>query len=258
MKQLNYLIHLKIPEDAVTGTNLRMRIMVANTGSSDPCNMPDVGDASDYTLFVNPPGELTFNDASVDENQSQLQIPVNLSLKTFKTFDIGYEVVFNGDADASDVSTTSGTLTFEGTPGEVQNITIDITNDSDVEENETFEVKLNDISANGMAKLPENGITVTINDDNDNSLSVDTNKLDNNEVVLYPNPVITKLNYKLGNRTTFFGSVSVVDIYGRIIKNKKISTNEGEISVANLASGIYFIKITDTNGKEFINEFLKL
>lgn len=63
---------------------------------------------------------------------------------------ISYTVV-DGTTSAADYSPGSGTIIFDGDSGETQTISIDIANDTDVEIDETFELKLGVLSAPGTA-----------------------------------------------------------------------------------------------------------
>lgn len=85
---------------------------------------------------------------------------------------------------------------------------------------------------------------------NSNGNPVPTNEL---TVELYPNPVHYTLNVKLTNATAGKYEYAVFDIMGRVLTtsdlNVSLPTQTFPVIVANAATGIYFIRINDSNGK---------
>jgi len=73
-------------------------------------------------------------------------------------------------------------------------------------------------------------------------------------VKLYPSPTVNTLNIEgLTNNNT---PVSIVDISGKIVLNTVVSKGNPEISVSNLAKGMYFFKINNNSNQKTIS-FIK-
>ena len=84
-------------------------------------------------------------------------------------------------------------------------------------------------------------------------------ELTNNErLMVYPNPCGEKLSVSC-NQLSGNTKVEVVDLLGRELEDLKMSRlgNEIQIRVSDLASGIYFIKITDDKGFQQVVKFVK-
>ena len=67
-----------------------------------------------------------------------------------------------------------------------------------------------------------------------------------NSVSIYPNPVSNELFLMLN--TTAKTKVEVVDSNGRIVIQKSVSTPTSSVDTSNLATGIYFVKISSSEG----------
>ncbi|MCC2589746.1 fibronectin type III domain-containing protein [Chryseobacterium sp. MFBS3-17] len=78
------------------------------------------------------------------------------------------------------------------------------------------------------------------------------NIMDNNQVILYPNPVKNILNVtKVKDGATY----KVYNSIGQLIQNGAIFSNRMDVS--KLISGVYIIDITDTNGETVQKKFIK-
>ena len=76
---------------------------------------------------------------------------------------------------------------------------------------------------------------------NPNLLSSDNFSLNNLKFNLYPNPASNILNIEID------GSIKSVEIYS-LQGQKVIETNQTEINISNLASGMYIVKVQDLSG----------
>lgn len=80
------------------------------------------------------------------------------------------------------------------------------------------------------------------------------------EIKLYPNPTVDKFKLELNNQEETTAQILVVSSKdGMIVRNEKVAlsaNNTPEINVANLASGVYFVKVI-TNGNEKVLRFVK-
>jgi len=71
---------------------------------------------------------------------------------------------------------------------------------------------------------------------------------------LYPNPARETLNIKPSNGINF-SSAKVYDLNGRVVSTPKINNNT--ISVQNLSIGTYILLLTDQDGKDYSQKFIK-
>ena len=66
-------------------------------------------------------------------------------------------------------------------------------------------------------------------------------------LTVYPNPANNVLNISNSVNATI-NNVDVTDLNGRVIKSVKVNATEGQISVSDLAAGMYMVKITTDQG----------
>jgi ketosteroid isomerase-like protein len=139
-------------------------LTVALSGMS-AANVSSVGSPATGTITNNDSATLTIADVSVDEG-GNLVFMVTLSADVQGGVNVNYATA-DGTATAgdSDYTPTNGTLTFAGTAGEQQTITVPTTHDTKVEPDETLTVALSDISAANVTSVgsPATG-TITNND----------------------------------------------------------------------------------------------
>lgn len=111
---------------------------------------------------------LSISDVAVDERAGTATFAVTSSLAVENPFSVDFATA-NGSALAgSDYTTTSGTLNFTGTAGEIQYITVPIINDNTYELLETFQVNLSNVQSPGENILIEDSQgqgTITGTDD---------------------------------------------------------------------------------------------
>ena len=69
------------------------------------------------------------------------------------------------------------------------------------------------------------------------------------QCVVYPNPTNDYIKLKIVNYKTGKLFYQLYDINGKLLENKKAEDNETNISMGNLVSGTYLLKVTD-NQKE--------
>lgn len=79
-----------------------------------------------------------------------------------------------------------------------------------------------------------------------------TSVLSNNDFIsskvsVYPNPTTNVVNISSTVNATI-GLVEMTDMNGRVIKSIKVNATEGQISVSDLATGMYMMKITTDQG----------
>ena len=71
----------------------------------------------------------------------------------------------------------------------------------------------------------------------------------NSGITVLPNPTTDQLTISFQRSTTEKATISLFDMEGRCIKQFVVSSNQSSttISLAELSSGVYFLKISDTN-----------
>lgn len=65
--------------------------------------------------------------------------------------------------------------------------------------------------------------------------------------VVYPNPTTNFLKLKINNYESDYLTYHLYQLDGKILDTKKIEDAETSISMEHLASGVYFLKITELN-----------
>ncbi|APZ90449.1 sodium/calcium exchanger 1 [Fuerstiella marisgermanici] len=105
------------------------------------------------------------------------------------TLEANVDTAFNLDfttadstADASDFSSTSGTLSFAGAAGETQSLSVSVVGDNTVELDEAFFVNLTNLAANGrnIALTKAQGVGTIVNDDAATISIVDSTTMEGN------------------------------------------------------------------------------
>ena len=82
--------------------------------------------------------------------------------------------------------------------------------------------------------------------------------------MLFPNPAGEFVNVKIQDETNVIKRIDIINTNGKIIRtltNQVLNNNECKISLAGIATGIYFIKISNNgwvaNKKLIVNSSLK-
>ncbi|MGB0390673.1 MAG: T9SS type A sorting domain-containing protein [Salibacteraceae bacterium] len=100
---------------------------------------------------------------------------------------------------------------------------------------------------------PQMAVVVAYSDEQDTSGSGGTTSLiqsisEQGAIQLYPNPVNDVLTIKFENTPNNVVDARVVDIYGKVVLIKEITTMQSIIRVEEIPAGLYFVQIT--NGDE--------
>jgi hypothetical protein len=77
------------------------------------------------------------------------------------------------------------------------------------------------------------------------------------EFSLHPNPVINTLNISFGKKNESFFQLNIYDELGNCVMNKIIAGDQDEVDVSSLASGMYFVMLTNEK-MNVVNRFIKL
>lgn len=73
------------------------------------------------------------------------------------------------------------------------------------------------------------------------------------KVNIYPNPTNGNIYVHILNPASKNYQVEVIDIYGKTIRNNQLISTSNFIDLADLSSGIYFMKVIDTSSKTLIS-----
>jgi hypothetical protein len=77
-----------------------------------------------------------------------------------------------------------------------------------------------------------------------------------NEVIIYPNPIITQLTVKLGSEFENGATVTLSDIAGHILRSFPVSGKQYVLKLGGIPTGMYFIKISNAT-KSVTKKFIK-
>jgi len=88
-----------------------------------------------------------------------------------------------------------------------------------------------------------------------NTTAIEPNIISTASVSIYPNPLKGMLHVSFtGNDMNV--KVSVLDLNGRVLIEKILSKNSGQIDVSGLQAGIYVLKTTTSNSKSEYTKFI--
>jgi len=80
----------------------------------------------------------------------------------------------------------------------------------------------------------------------DISSVLSTNNYLLSKLSIYPNPAVDVVN--ISNDTIQINSIEMTDLNGRMVKNQKIGATQGQVSISDLATGVYMMKINTAQG----------
>lgn len=86
-------------------------------------------------------------------------------------------------------------------------------------------------------------------------LSNERDVLKDSDITVFPNPAKNLLN--VVSESQQIKSVEIIDLNGRIIKTKKINSNNISIEIESIESGVYILKVNNEAGnisKKFIKK----
>lgn len=77
----------------------------------------------------------------------------------------------------------------------------------------------------------------------------------NSKMKLYPNPVKGMLHYELeGN--IIAANATIINVRGQVVGSYVLKADHGELDVSAFARGLYFLRITDKEGKSYVKSYL--
>ncbi len=108
---------------------------------------------------------VSINDFTVNEDVGTASFTVSLNGNVQNSFTVDYDLLDGSATEAEDYTGSSGTITFNGTDGELYVINVPIIDDSIIEETENLEGKLSNLSTTLINIVDANGVgTITDND----------------------------------------------------------------------------------------------
>jgi xyloglucan-specific exo-beta-1,4-glucanase len=84
-------------------------------------------------------------------------------------------------------------------------------------------------------------------------LGTEIPELNENNLVIYPNPVANILNIAINNNFTQVESIEILTVTGQRIYTPK----EATVDISNWSNGLYIIKVITTNGKSISKKVVK-
>jgi hypothetical protein len=75
-------------------------------------------------------------------------------------------------------------------------------------------------------------------------------------LIVYPNPASDHLNIK--HEFQFPVILDIISVYGKVISTHYYNDSPMQIDISGLADGVYFINITDKNGKSYRSKVIKI
>jgi hypothetical protein len=86
--------------------------------------------------------------------------------------------------------------------------------------------------------------------------TVPVQEISANEVIIYPNPIITQLTVKLASEFENGAAATLSDISGRVLKTFPVSGKQYVLKLSDIPSGVYFIRISNA-AKSVTKKFIK-
>ena len=78
----------------------------------------------------------------------------------------------------------------------------------------------------------------------------------NKNLMIFPNPTTGILNFKLTDNTPII-KAEVITTHGQSVMEEIISNGKTEINVSPLATGMYFLRLTDNKGQSYVKSYFK-
>ncbi|WP_198000435.1 Calx-beta domain-containing protein [Gimesia alba] len=175
------------------------------------------------TIHDDDQASISINDLSVDENAGTVALTVSLDRPVDTTVSVDFETLNGTALNASDYTTTSGTLTFN--PGETtQTITLTIIDDGLTESPESFFVNLTNLHANGFnVALGNDQAEITITDDDQAILSID-------DIVVNEDVGTATLTVSLDHILETAVSVDYQTVNGTAVENLDFLSSTGTVT----------------------------
>ncbi|MEC8019282.1 MAG: Calx-beta domain-containing protein, partial [Actinomycetota bacterium] len=168
-------VTVPINDDSVVEDNETFTVRLTNlTGVS--ASLVDTSDNATVTI-TDKDGQatVTINDNNTVENGGSLTFTLSLDKATNDNFTVSYTTVDLSAVGGSDYTSKTDNVSFSGSAGETQTVTISLLGDSVVEDNETFRVVLNQVAgmSSSLMDISDNATGQIDNDDGGASVTID-------------------------------------------------------------------------------------
>ncbi len=181
----------------------------------------------------------------VDEDAGTVTIEFTVANDNGGTYSVDVALT-GGTGTAADIDNFA-TMTAVDVTGGSGSITVNITDDTDIEANETFEFSLQNPST-GLLMGTANKFELTINDNDADGIS----EINVNDLKIYPNPANEKITVEMISNENQVARISIVSIIGQEVVSNSYLLNQGEnaisLDLTNLTKGMYSLNITTENG----------
>ncbi|MCH2044703.1 MAG: FG-GAP-like repeat-containing protein [Saprospiraceae bacterium] len=215
----------------------------------------DIDDDGDLDLFAVAPGNKVLffendNSASTDsiefasstlsiaEDGGNATVTVNLSDPVLLGASVDVALVGGTATEGTDFTySTTETATFPINDNTAQTITIAVTDDADVEGDETIILALTNVSGSAIGTVDTLTITIT-----DNDVQTSVNDINNETTIqVYPNPFDQQLVIETESNEVAY--LRIMDQLGRVVIEQTVNQETTVIDTKKLARGIYTVHI---------------
>ncbi|MFP2997995.1 Calx-beta domain-containing protein, partial [Spongiivirga sp. MCCC 1A20706] len=161
-------ISIPIIDDALVESSEDLTVTLSNISNALVGNPSPTGT---ITITDNDNAQVNINDVTVNENAGTATFDVTLTGDVQGGFDVDFAGANGTAIDPDDFSLANGTLSFTGTDGEVQQITVSIVDDTLVETSENYTITLSNIT-NTLVTINTAVGTGTITDNDAASIAI--------------------------------------------------------------------------------------
>lgn len=105
-----------------------------------------------------------------------------------------------------------------------------------------------------VVKVDEFGCEVSNCNVGVNEFHPDSYRDSDQKLILYPNPASNKINLEISDLQISDLQVSVINILGEV---QNVQIMNSAIDISQLAEGVYFVSVTDTDGRRWVEKFIK-
>ncbi|WP_271766333.1 Calx-beta domain-containing protein [Aquimarina algiphila] len=220
-------IPLSVIDDNIVELDETVILTMTNTNNTSAT----IGTTDEATITITDPdiATITIEDVNANEDDGAITIIATLDNEVPGGFTVDVNTT-DGTATIDDNDYTAiinQTLSFTGNAGETQTFTILPTEDATPESDETVTVTLSNVANTSLEINSTDSALITILNDDDLDIRI------------YPNPTAGEVNINI--------PLNLVLVYN-VTGKKVFETKNNSFSIANLPTGIYFIRIKTING----------
>ncbi len=201
---------------ASTAYQVRVQAVCGTDETSDWTNAVDFTTLEESVETCPAPTGL----ATVEVYNESIELTWNQEANTANSWEVQYRV--QGSETWSNATATAVPYTLTGLTGLT-----------------TYEIQVLANCTNGLTSDPSNMLTVTTTNVGISSYDLE------GSVILYPNPTASNVTISAQG---MMESVSLYDVYGKLISTMKVNDTNATVDMSDYASGVYFAKITTENG----------